>query len=93
MLRPSGVIFVPAFSGAKLLRIDTVMAGFHHGIQSFGMQHLGAKIRQLRRLAIRNYWDGARFGDQPRIGGKHAVHIGPDDHFAASMAAPRIVAE
>ena len=45
------------------------------------MQHFCAKVRELRRLAIRNFRNRARFRHQPRVRGQHAVHIGPDNDF------------
>ena len=58
------------------------------------MQHFRAEIGELGGFAIGNFRNGARVGNQARIGGEHAIHVGPDDHFVrAASAAPRIVAE
>ena len=82
LLRPLGVIFVPFFSGEKLLRIQTGMPCLHDRAQRFGMQHLRAEIGEFGGFAIGNFRNCARLGHQPRIGGQHAIHIGPDDDFA-----------
>jgi hypothetical protein len=53
----------------------------HRGEDGAGMQHLRAEIRQLRRLGKRELRDEHRIGDDPRVGGQHPVHVGPDLNF------------
>ena len=43
MLRPSGVIFVPGFSGVKLLRIHTGIAACTTGFNVFGCSTFAPK--------------------------------------------------
>ena len=50
------------------------------------VQHLGAEIRQLRRLGKRQVRHDLRVGDDARIGRQHAVHVGPDLNLARAEA-------
>ena len=45
------------------------------------MQNFRAKVSQLGGFAVRNFRNGAGLGDQSRIGGDDAIHVGPDNHF------------
>ena len=45
------------------------------------MQHFRAEMGELGGFAIGNFRNGARAGNEARIGGEHAIHVGPDDHF------------
>ena len=98
--------FTPALEAAALrrdfcagmLRLESVAnphgdAGFRHGAQRLGMQHFCAEMRELGSFAIGNFRNGARAGNEARIGGEHAIHIGPDDHFIRGERAARMVAE
>ena len=42
------------------------------------VQDLGAEVRELGGLAERQARHELRIGDHARIGGEHAVHVGPD---------------
>ena len=46
-----------------------------HGLR---MDDLGAEIRELHGLVVRQGIDDRRFGHEPRIGRQHAVDVGPD---------------
>ena len=45
------------------------------------MQHFCAEMGELGSFAIGNFRNSARAGNEARIGGEHAIHVGPDDHF------------
>ena len=47
----------------------------HHGRR---MQHLGAEVGQLGRFGEGDRLDAMAAGQDGRVGGEHAVHIGPD---------------
>ena len=42
------------------------------------MNHLGAEVRELHRLLVRERVDDRRVGNEARIGAQHAVDVGPD---------------
>src|SRR5712692_2728017 len=42
------------------------------------VQHLGAKVSQLSGLVKTDLLDAACLGAETRVGGHHAVHVGPD---------------
>ena len=42
------------------------------------VQHVGAKVRQLPRLVVRQRFEANRLLNLARIGGVHAVDVGPD---------------
>src|SRR3984885_8273966 len=42
------------------------------------MQHLGAKVCQLRRFVEADHFNAPRLRTNARIGGKNPVHVGPD---------------
>ena len=56
------------------------------------MQHLGAVVRELRRLAQVKLRDDARVGHHARIGGQQAGDILPQRHLRAPSARPSSVA-
>ncbi len=56
-------------------------AALHGRQDGLGMQHLGAVERQLGRFDVGDLRDGARVGDDARIGGQDAADVGPDLHF------------
>ncbi len=87
-------ISVPAFSGAKVLRIQIGMLRADGRGHRLRMDHLGAEIRQLHRLVVRQRVDDGGVGHAARIGAQHAVHVGPDVDLARRRAAsPKIEAE
>jgi hypothetical protein len=57
------------------------------------MQHLGAEIRELRRLGKRQVLDDVRVIHHARVGREHAVDVGPDLNLRRAEAAPMMDAE
>ncbi len=49
-----------------------------HGLR---VNHLGAEIRQLHRLVVRQRIDGGRIRHPARVGRQHTVDVGPDVNF------------
>jgi len=45
---------------------------------SFGVQHLGAKVGEFRRLAEGYFWQRLRLWHDTRIGGHDAINVRPD---------------
>ncbi len=68
----------PAFSGAKVLRIQIGMLFTHRRRHGLRMDHLGAEVRQLHRFVIRERVDDLGIGHEARIGAEHAIDVGPD---------------
>ena len=56
-------------------------AGGGDRAQGVRVQHFRAEVGELGGFVVGNFRDGARFGNQARVGGLHAVHVGPDDGF------------
>ena len=82
-------ISVPGFCGAKVLRIQIGNAaadGRRHGLR---MDDLGAEVRELHGLVVRQRVDDLGVGHAARIGRQHAVDVGPDVDLAARRAARR----
>ena len=64
---------------------DIAVDGRHHGGR---MQNLRAEIGQLGGFGERDHFHAMRVGNDGRIGGQHAVHVGPDlDFFGANARA------
>ena len=70
-------------SRSRFLRRETVLAPYRNlpldqGRQRARMQHLRARVGQLGRLTIGDLIQYSSVGNQPRIAGHDAVHVGPD---------------
>ena len=50
-----------------------------HGLR---MDHLGAKVRQLHRLVVRQRIDHLRIRHATRIGRQHAIDVSPNMNLA-----------
>jgi len=95
MLRPSGVIFVPGRSGAKLLRIHTGIAACTTRVQGFRMQDFRTKVSELRGFTVRDHPESCALleraaGPLSTLPSNRRVQMMTS---SASIAAPRIVAE
>ncbi len=62
---------------ARIQNVDRNIL-LHRGQHSRWMQHLGAKVSQFRRLLEADDFDAAGIGAEVRIGGHHAIDIGPN---------------
>ncbi len=58
---------------------DVAADGRRHGLR---MDHLGAEVRQLHRLVVRQRVDDLWLRHAARIGRQHAVDVGPDVDLA-----------
>ena len=74
----SKVISVPFPSGRRELSTKTGMPSRTAGCDRVRVQHLRAERRELRRLVEADPLDELRAVDDARIGGEHAVDVGPD---------------
>ncbi len=45
------------------------------------MENFGAEIGEFGGFVVGNFRDGARFGNEARVGGLDAVDVGPNDGF------------
>ncbi len=54
---------------------DAVLDGRRHGLR---VKHLGAEVRQLHRLAVRERVDDRGVRHATRVGRQHAIDVGPD---------------
>ena len=80
---------VPAFSGAKVLRIQMGMRVLHRRRHGLRVDDLGAEVRQLHRLVVGQRIDDGGVGHAARIGGHHAIDVGPDLNLGGVRAAHR----
>ena len=84
LLRPLGSDLRAGLLGRETISNPNGNARLRHGAQRLRMKHLRAEIGQLGRFEIGNFGNGARLGNQARIGGQHAIHVGPDNYLVSA---------
>ena len=83
--RPGGHDGAPA---AGMMRVEDAHgdAGQDGGLHRRGMQDLRAAVRQRGGFVERQPVHGARPAEEPRVGGEHAVDVGPDLNLGRAQA-------
>ena len=61
---------------------------FDSGQDGGGMQNFGAEVGHLRGFSKGNAFYAVAAGDDARVGGEHAVDVGPDLNFFGVDAGP-----
>ena len=73
----SAMMRVPGLGPARVedQHRDVLLDGRQHGGR---VQHLGAEVGQLGGFGEGDAFHAVAAGDDARVGGQHAVHVGPD---------------